>query len=66
VFDVYCNGTSLLQDFDIYKEAGGSLKAITRTFHGLKPNHQGKLFLSFVPNHNYAALTALEVVPEEK
>jgi hypothetical protein len=66
VFDVYCNGTFLLQDFDIYKEAGGSLKAITRTFHGLKPNHQGKLFLSFVPNHDYAALTALEVVPEQK
>lgn len=66
VFDVYCNGTSLLQDFDIYKEAGGSLKAITRTFHGLKPNHQGKLYLSFVPNHDYAALTALEVVPEQK
>ena len=66
VFDVYCNGIYLLQDFDIYKEAGGSLKGITRTFHGLKPNHQGKLFLSFVPNHDYAALTALEVVPEQK
>ena len=64
VFDVYCNGLALLQDFDIYKEAGGSLKAVTRTFHGLKPNHQGKLLLSFVPNQNYASITALQVVPE--
>ncbi len=66
VFDVYCNGTYLLHDFDIYKESGGALKALTRTFHGLRPNHQGKLFLSFVPNQNYANLTALEVVPEQK
>jgi len=66
VFDVYCNGTYLLRDFDIDKEAGGSLRALTRTFHGLKPNHQGKLFLSFVPNHDYANITALEVVPESK
>jgi hypothetical protein len=66
VFDVYCNGTYLLHDFDIYKESGGALKALSRTFHGLKPNHQGKLFLSFVPNQDYANLTALEVVPEQK
>lgn len=66
VFDVYCNGTYLLRDFDIYKESGGSLKALTKTFHGLKPNHQGKLLLSFVPNQDYANLTALEVVPEQK
>jgi hypothetical protein len=66
VFDVYCNGVYLLHDFDMYREAGGSLKAFTRVFHGLKPNHQGKLFLSFVPNRDYAALTALEVVPEDK
>jgi hypothetical protein len=66
VFDVYCNGAYLLRDFDIDKEAGGSLKAIIRTFHGLKPNHQGKLFLSFVPDQDYANVTALEVVPETK
>ncbi len=64
VFDVYCNGVALLRDFDINKEAGGSLKAITRTFHGLKPNHLGKLILSFVPSADYACLNALEVVDE--
>ncbi len=66
VFDVYCNGVYLLRDFDIYKEAGGSLKAITKTFHGLRPNHQGKLLISFVPNQNYATLSALEIVEEGK
>jgi hypothetical protein len=66
VFDVYCNGVNLLPDFDIYKEAGGSLKAMTRTFHGLRPNHQGKIVLSFVPNQNYATLSALEIVEESK
>jgi hypothetical protein len=66
IFDVYCNGIYLLKDFDIYKEAGGSLKALTKTFHGLKPDHQGKLLISFVPNHDYPNLTALEVVPEQQ
>jgi hypothetical protein len=66
VFDVYCNGVALLQDFDIYKEAGGGLRAVTRTFRGLKPNHQGKVQLLFVPNQNYASITALQVVAESK
>lgn len=64
VFDVYCNGTSILKDMDIYREGRGSLKAVTKVFHGLRPNHQGKLLLTFVPNHDYATLAALEVLPE--
>jgi hypothetical protein len=66
VFDVYCNGVNLIDDLDIYKESGGSLKALTKTFHRLTPNHQGKLFLSFVPNQDYATVDALEVVPEQR
>lgn len=64
LFDVYCNGTALLRDFDIGKAAGGSLVALQRTFRGLKPNAQGKLLLSFVPTRDYATLSALEVVDE--
>jgi hypothetical protein len=64
LFDVYCNGTALLHAFDIGKSAGGSLIALQRTFHGLKPNAQGKLLLSFVPIRDYATLAALEVVDE--
>jgi len=66
VFDVYCNGEYLLKDLDIYKEAGGSLRALAKTFHGLKPNHQGKLLISFYPNQDYASIAALEVVPEQQ
>ncbi len=65
-FDVYCNGLYLLRDFDIYKQAGGSLRAMTMTFHGLEPNHQGKILLSFVPAVNYATVTALELTAESR
>jgi hypothetical protein len=42
VFRVVCNGVTLLDDFDIFKEAG-SLHALTKTFYHLKPTAQGKL-----------------------
>jgi len=65
VFDVLCNGVALLRNFDIYKDAGGS-RALVKTFHGLEPNAQGKLLLSFVPVKNYASIRAIEVVDESK
>ena len=49
LFDVYCNGVALLRDFDIYKEAGGENQAANQVFHGLVPNRQGRLMLSFAP-----------------
>lgn len=64
VFDVDCNGVALLRNFDIFKEAGGDNRALVRTFHGLQPNAQGKLLLSFVPVKNYASIRAIEVVDE--
>jgi hypothetical protein len=64
LFDVYCNGTTLLKSFDIYRTAGGCDRAVERTFRGLSPNSQGKLILSFVPVKNYATLNAIEVVAE--
>ncbi len=64
LFDVYCNGQTLLKDFDIFTEAGGANRAMDKVFHGLKPNAQGKLVLSFVPVKNYACVNAIEVVPE--
>lgn len=65
VFDVFCNGVALLRNFDIYKEAGGS-RALVKTFHGLEPNAQGKLLLSFVPVRNYASVRAIEVIDESQ
>ena len=64
LFDVDCNGVALLRNFDIFKEAGGDNRAVVQTFHGLRPNAQGKLLLSFVPVKNYASVRAIEVVDE--
>jgi Malectin domain len=65
IFDILCNGIALLRRFDLYKEAGGSDRPLTRTFHGLEPS-QGKLVISMIPAKNYACINALEVVDESK
>ena len=64
VFDVSCNGVMLLQDFDIVQAAPGALRPVVREFHGLHPNGQGKLLLSFSPRVNYAEVRAIEVTDE--
>jgi hypothetical protein len=64
VFDVVCNGNTLLKNFDIFKSAGGADRAIVRNFHGIKANAQGKLVLRFVPVVNYALVDAIEVTDE--
>jgi len=66
VFDVTCNGVLLLQDFDILQAAAGAFRPIVREFHGLHPDGQGKLLLSFSPKSNYAEIRAIEVIDEGK
>jgi hypothetical protein len=65
VFRVYCNGSTLLDNFDIFKEAG-SLHALTRTFYHLRPSPEGKLDLTFDPILNYATISAIEVIDESE
>ncbi|HEU4655709.1 MAG TPA: malectin, partial [Steroidobacteraceae bacterium] len=65
VFHVFCNGQTLLQDFDIYKEAG-SLRVVTKTFTGIKPSAQGKINLTFEPVVNNATISAIEVLDESR
>ncbi len=65
-FDVLCNGTALARRLDIYKEAGGSDRALDKSFHGLEPTPQGKLIISFVPMTNYACINALELSDESR
>jgi hypothetical protein len=65
VFNVYCNGSTLLDKFDIYKEAG-TLHAVTRSFPHLRPSPQGKLNISFEPITNAASISALEVIDESE
>jgi len=66
VFDVSCNGVMLLEDFDIIRAAPGVFQPVVREFHGLRPNGQGKLLLSFSPKVNYAEVRAIEVIDEAK
>lgn len=65
VFRIYCNGSTLLDNFDILKEAG-SLHAVTRTFSHLRPSPEGKLDLTFDPIVNYATVSAIEVIDESE
>jgi hypothetical protein len=63
VFNVFCNGETLLRNFDLFREAGAG-RAIVKSFRGLRPDAQGKLVLTFEPITNYASLFALEVLDE--
>jgi len=65
VFRVMCNGNILLDNFDIYKEAGAD-HTLLKTFHHLKPTAQGKLNLTFEPILGYATISALEVIDESE
>src|SRR5690606_35040377 len=63
VFHVFCNGQTLLRDFDIYKEAG-SLRLVTKTFAHIKPSAQGKINLTFEPVVNNATVSGIEILDE--
>ncbi|MFP5237403.1 MAG: malectin domain-containing carbohydrate-binding protein [Acidobacteriota bacterium] len=63
VFNVFCNGRALLQNFDVAYE-GRQTDVVVRRSTGLQPNAQGKLLLSFVPVDGYATVTGIEVQPQ--
>jgi len=65
VFRVYCNGSTLLDNFDILKEVD-SQHALTKTFNHLRPSPEGKLDLTFEPIVNYATISAIEVIDESE
>src|SRR5271155_1750652 len=48
VFDVYCNGTTLLKDFDILKQQRGG-GSVVITSHRVQPTAHGMLELYFTP-----------------
>ena len=64
VFDVYSGGRTLLKRFDVLKEVGASLRAVSKTFQGLEPTSGGLLVLHFVPIENYAFVNSIEVLDE--
>jgi hypothetical protein len=63
VFNVFCNGKTVLANLNILEQAGEN-RPLVRRIKGLEPNAQGKLLLEFVPVTRYATVTAIEVVPE--
>ncbi|HYM74408.1 MAG TPA: malectin domain-containing carbohydrate-binding protein [Candidatus Dormibacteraeota bacterium] len=63
VFNVFCNGKTVLAKLNILDEAGEN-HPLVRKIKGLEPNAQGKLLLEFVPVTRYATVSAIEVVPE--
>lgn len=62
VFDVYCNGKTLLKDFDILQSQNGGVAVMT--FDHIKPTAQGMLELDFMPVKNYPLINAIEIDPE--
>jgi hypothetical protein len=66
LFDILCNGVALVRNFDIFERAGGSNRALIQTFHGIKPDHQGRIVLTLLPAKNFALVNALEVTDESK
>lgn len=63
IFHVFCNGQTLLRNFDIYKEAG-SLRVITKTFSDVEPSGQGKINLTFEPVINNATISGIEILEQ--
>ena len=63
VFNLFCNGKTILANLNIHEQAGEN-RPLIRKIRGLEPNAQGKLLLEFVPVTRYATLTAIEVIPE--
>lgn len=63
IFNVFCNGKVLLENFNLAKEARQG-DVVIRRFAGLEPNAQGKLLLSFVPVEGYATVTGIETIPQ--
>jgi hypothetical protein len=63
VFNVYCNGQTLLKNFDIYKEAG-SLRLVSKVFKNVEPSPQGKINLTFEPVANNATISGMEILDE--
>jgi len=62
VFDVYCNGTTLLKNFDILSAQKNDVSVIT--FNRVNPTAHGMLDIEFTPVKNYPLINAIEVEPE--
>jgi hypothetical protein len=63
IFDVYCNGTTLLKNFDILQSQKSGAAVVV--FDRVKPTAHGMLELDFTPVKNYPLINAVEIEPED-
>jgi hypothetical protein len=61
IFDVACNGETLLKNFDIL--AQGDSPRVVKTFDSIQASAGGRIELSFTPVVNYAVVNAIELLP---
>ncbi len=64
VFSVFCNGETLLRNFDILTQTQPGHEAIVQTFPHIQPLNDGRIELEFEPVHDYALVNAIEVLQE--
>jgi len=62
IFDVSCNGQTVLHNFDILAEGHGEV--VTKTIEHVVPTALGMINLQFEQVVNYPLVNAIEVVPE--
>jgi beta-galactosidase len=60
-FDVVANGSPVLKGLDVAAQAGGPLKALTKTFEASATQHG--LTLDFNPTQGEAIVSAIEITP---
>ncbi|UCG48552.1 MAG: malectin [Phycisphaerales bacterium] len=63
VFSVTMNGKTVLQDFDVWKEAGGFQKPVVKEFKGVAAV-DGALAIGFVPNIQNPEINGIEIIVE--
>ncbi len=63
IFSVFCNGRSILDNFNLQERAGNN-DVVIRHFSNLEADAQGKLLLEFIPIKGYATVTGIEVLPQ--
>jgi hypothetical protein len=65
LFDVKCNGVTLLDHFDLIEDAGGSNTADVKVFEGIRGDKDGLVHLKFISLRDVAFINALELLPTD-
>ena len=63
VFSVMINDRTVLEDFDVRKEAGGSQKPVVRELKGLAVTDE-ELVIGFIPNVQNPEINGIEIISE--